>query len=73
MAMRFPTKTFSDCVLFTKSFCQHATDSGLQGITEVEIVTALAYDYFAQQQVDVAIIEVGMGGLLDSTNVVSPY
>jgi len=44
----------------------------LLGITEFEIITALAYDYFVQQQVDVAIIEVGMGGLLDSTNVCQP-
>ena len=41
-------------------------------MTEFEIVTALAYDYFAQRQVDVAIVEVGMGGLLDSTNVCQP-
>ena len=44
----------------------------LQGTTEFEIVTALAYDYFASEQVDVAIMEVGMGGLLDSTNVCQP-
>ena len=41
----------------------------LQGTTEFEIITALAYDYFAAEKVDVAIMEVGMGGLLDSTNV----
>jgi len=44
----------------------------LQGTTEFEIITALAYDYFASEQVDVAIMEVGMGGLLDSTNVCQP-
>ena len=44
----------------------------LQGTTEFEIITALAYDYFATEKVDVAIIEVGMGGLLDSTNVCQP-
>ena len=58
--------------LYQDLLAQHATDSSLQGITEFEIVTALAYDYFVQQQVDVAIIEVGMGGLLDSTNVCQP-
>ena len=46
--------------------------SALQGTTEFEIITALAYDYFASEQVDVAIMEVGMGGLLDSTNVCQP-
>ena len=48
----------------------HAHD--LQGTTEFEIITAIAYDYFASEQVDVAIMEVGMGGLLDSTNVCQP-
>ena len=49
---------------------EHAHD--LQGTTEFEIITAIAYDYFASEQVDVAIMEVGMGGLLDSTNVCQP-
>ena len=44
----------------------------LQGTTEFEIITAIAYDYFVSEQVDVAIMEVGMGGLLDSTNVCQP-
>lgn len=44
----------------------------LKGTTEFEIITALAYDYFATEKVDVAIMEVGMGGLLDSTNVCQP-
>lgn len=46
--------------------------AALQGTTEFEIITALAYDYFASEKVDVAIMEVGMGGLLDSTNVCKP-
>ncbi|MFZ5942748.1 MAG: bifunctional folylpolyglutamate synthase/dihydrofolate synthase [Bacillota bacterium] len=40
--------------------------------TEFEILTALAFNYFSQQQVDIAVIEVGMGGRLDSTNVILP-
>ena len=47
-------------------------DTVLQAITEFEIITALAYDYFCQQEVDVVIMEVGLGGLLDSTNVCRP-
>ncbi|HGL7759379.1 TPA: folylpolyglutamate synthase/dihydrofolate synthase family protein [Streptococcus pneumoniae] len=46
--------------------------ANLQSTTEFEIITALAYDYFASEQVDVAIMEVGMGGLFDSTNVCQP-
>lgn len=37
-----------------------------------EITTALAFHYFAEEQVDIAVIEVGMGGRLDSTNIVHP-
>ncbi|MCX8490895.1 MAG: bifunctional folylpolyglutamate synthase/dihydrofolate synthase [Cyclobacteriaceae bacterium] len=37
-----------------------------------EITVAMAFDYFAHQQVDVAVIEVGLGGRLDSTNVITP-
>ncbi|WP_017731955.1 bifunctional folylpolyglutamate synthase/dihydrofolate synthase [Nafulsella turpanensis] len=37
-----------------------------------ELTVALAFDYFASEEVDVAVIEVGMGGRLDSTNVIIP-
>jgi dihydrofolate synthase / folylpolyglutamate synthase len=37
-----------------------------------ELTVAMAFDYFAQQQVDIAVIETGLGGRLDSTNVISP-
>ncbi|QIP14578.1 bifunctional folylpolyglutamate synthase/dihydrofolate synthase [Spirosoma aureum] len=37
-----------------------------------EVTVAMAFDYFARQQPDVAIIEVGLGGRLDSTNVITP-
>ena len=41
-------------------------------ITYFEFVTAMALLYFAEQKVDLCILEVGMGGRLDATNVVSP-
>jgi dihydrofolate synthase/folylpolyglutamate synthase len=37
-----------------------------------EVTVVMAFDYFAQQNVDIAVIEVGMGGRLDSTNVITP-
>ena len=37
-----------------------------------ELTTALAFKYFAEQQVDIAVIEVGLGGRLDCTNIISP-
>jgi dihydrofolate synthase/folylpolyglutamate synthase len=41
-------------------------------LTTFEITTALALWYFARQKVDVAVIEVGLGGRLDATNVITP-
>ena len=55
-----------------RSLLEGERSVALQGTTEFEIITAIAYDYFASEQVDVAITEVGMGGLLDSTNVCQP-
>ena len=37
-----------------------------------ELTAALAFDYFSKQKVDIAIIEVGLGGRLDSTNIITP-
>ena len=55
-----------------QSLLEGESATNLQGTTEFEIITAIAYDYFASEQVNVAIMEVGMGGLLDSTNVCQP-
>ncbi len=46
--------------------------TGLRGATFFEISTAIAFQYFADEAVDVAIIETGMGGRWDATNVVIP-
>jgi len=40
--------------------------------TYFEVLTALAFKYFAEQQVDLAIIETGLGGRLDATNIIMP-
>ncbi|MGH2605674.1 MAG: bifunctional folylpolyglutamate synthase/dihydrofolate synthase, partial [Anaerolineales bacterium] len=42
------------------------------GLTTYEIVTALAFRHFALQEVDAAVVEVGLGGRLDATNVLTP-
>ena len=41
-------------------------------ITEFEFVTAVAFEYFKREKCDVVVLEVGMGGRLDSTNVIKP-
>lgn len=37
-----------------------------------EMTVAMAFNYFAEQEVDVAVVEVGLGGRLDSTNIITP-
>ena len=37
-----------------------------------EVTVAMAFSYFSEEQVDVAVIEVGLGGRLDSTNIIIP-
>jgi dihydrofolate synthase/folylpolyglutamate synthase len=51
---------------------RYRDDTERLGATFFEITTALAFHYFATRQVDVAIIETGLGGRLDSTNVITP-
>ena len=48
--------------------------NGLNGVSFsfFELATALAFQYFAEQKVDYAIIEVGLGGRLDCTNIITP-
>ena len=42
------------------------------GVTWFEIMTAVAFRHFADQQVDIAVVEVGLGGRLDATNALTP-
>ena len=37
-----------------------------------EVTTAMAFDYFAKEKVEIAVIETGLGGRLDSTNIINP-
>ena len=43
-----------------------------QQLSFFEMTVGLAFDYFANEKVDIAIIEVGLGGRLDSTNIITP-
>ncbi len=44
----------------------------IPGLTAFEIMTALAFNYFCARGVEIAVLEVGLGGRLDATNVVTP-
>lgn len=58
-----------DIINFTKKHQQYIEENS---ITFFEATTAMAFDYFATKKIDYAIIETGLGGRLDSTNVLSP-
>lgn len=51
---------------------QHKEAFQTIGLSFFEMTVGLAFDYFRKEEVDIAIVEVGMGGRLDSTNVLEP-
>ena len=53
-----------------KAACDQMVKDGLGHPTEFEITTAMSFLYFLSQDCDICILEVGLGGLLDSTNVI---
>lgn len=59
----------------TEMYCAEAegnTDLRKDRPSFFELTMMMAFDYFAREQVDYAVIEVGMGGRLDSTNIITP-
>lgn len=54
---------------FVKKMYKHAEEIGPSFF---EVTTAMAFDYFREKKVDIAVIETGLGGRLDSTNVIDP-
>lgn len=58
-----------EVVAFVEAYRQLFADLHLSFF---EMTVGLAFDYFAKEKVDIAVVEVGMGGRLDSTNVITP-
>lgn len=63
---------FADCLDVIKPYVEQLQQEGIECPTQFEVLTAMAFFHFAVQNVDYAVIEVGLGGLLDSTNVAVP-
>ena len=59
----------TDIINFTKMYRDFFEK---HSITFFEATTAMAFDYFKKKEIDIAIVETGLGGRLDSTNVLSP-
>lgn len=66
-----PTQ-FAAAIEYTSQFVHEVVRQKLGQPTEFEILTAAAFHYFSVCGVEYAVIEVGLGGLLDSTNVIVP-
>ncbi len=63
---------FSEAIFAVKKAADQMLKEGLEQPTEFEVLTAAAFYHFSKKKVDYAVIEVGLGGLLDSTNVIEP-
>ncbi|SFR55389.1 dihydrofolate synthase / folylpolyglutamate synthase [Robiginitalea myxolifaciens] len=50
----------------------HRTYIEEAGLSFFELTVGMAFTYFAQEEVDIAVVEVGLGGRLDATNIISP-
>lgn len=53
-----------------EKYAAQMADEGFEPPTEFELITAICFAYFAEKKIDVAVLEVGLGGRLDSTNAV---
>jgi len=60
----------ADSVELVKEACQKMVEDGLAHPTEFELVTATAFVYYANKEVDYVVLEVGLGGRYDATNVI---
>lgn len=65
-------RDFAKLVAHVAPVVTNLVSSGMEPPTQFEVLTALGFLYFKEAGVDYAVIEVGLGGLLDSTNVVMP-
>lgn len=63
---------FEEVIPAVDALDEAARRRGRQGLTWFEVITAVAMQHFARSQVDVAVLETGLGGRLDATNVSHP-
>lgn len=63
---------FAESMTVVRVFIEQMMAEGEECPTQFEALTAAAFYYFAKKNVEYAVIEVGLGGLLDSTNVITP-
>lgn len=62
----------ASCLTMLRPHLEKMVEDGFEHPTEFEVSTALAFNYFYEENVDFLVLEVGLGGAIDSTNVVKP-
>ncbi|UCC91377.1 MAG: bifunctional folylpolyglutamate synthase/dihydrofolate synthase, partial [Candidatus Aenigmatarchaeota archaeon] len=68
---RISEKDFIRFAEKVKPFADNVTKE-IESPTFFEFLTALAFEYFREKEIEIAVLEVGLGGRLDATNVVNP-
>ena len=63
---------FAQTLTKVRQAVERLTAGGEESPTQFEVLTAQAFLWFAEEQVEYAVVEVGLGGLLDSTNIITP-
>lgn len=69
---RMPEQVVADLLKELRPHLDNMVSNGYEHPTEFEVGTAMAFIYFYRQKVDFLVLEVGLGGEIDSTNVVVP-
>lgn len=67
--IEIPKERFASLVERLKPLLEQMVEAGFEHPTEFEVNTAIGLLYFAEEEVDFAVLEVGLGGAIDSTNV----
>lgn len=67
-----PRKRFASIMQRIVPLCEEVGGTELGPVTEFELKTLVAFKFFAEEAVDCAVVEAGMGGRLDATNVILP-
>lgn len=65
-------QAIADLITEVRPHLENMVAEGFEHPTEFEVSTALAFVYFTREKVDFLVLEVGLGGAIDSTNVVTP-
>ncbi|QOY34017.1 bifunctional folylpolyglutamate synthase/dihydrofolate synthase [Anaerobacillus isosaccharinicus] len=70
--VEIPDENFASIIEHFKPIIEKMSRTSVGSPTEFELMTAVAFQYFATQKPDIVLIETGLGGRLDSTNVIKP-